>query len=148
MISKLSCVIILAALAVVPGNVSAQTEYEQESVFFDYLNIQRNDGFLNLPGLHFHSSVGFSFFSSNAFGSFGTGYYIGHFDYRLSSSLTLRWDIGIHSTLTGQNTNEVPEFFIPNLDLTYRPNDSLMLRIQYSQVRTPYPFYYGRRLMW
>jgi hypothetical protein len=103
------------------------------SVFQDYLNPSTGSGFLRVPGLDFRSSVGFSYYSANQSGSAGMGYYMGHFNYSLSKSLTLRWDVGIRSWMTGPDGMSNPEFFIPNFDLTYAPNKNFMLRLQFQQ---------------
>jgi hypothetical protein len=128
---------LIALMFVFPSFVFGQNEYTEESVFSDYLNPQRETSFLYIPGLNFHSSVGFSYFSSQQFGSAGYGFYMGHFDLRLSSTLRLRWDIGLRSMMTGPSADETPEFFIPNVDLTYRPSDKFMLRFQFHQYRHP-----------
>ena len=108
-----------------------------ESVFFDYLNPPRSgSGFLHIPGLNFHSSMGASFYSGG-FGSVGVGYYMGHFNMRLSSSWSLRWDMGVMTNVTGPNAGQQPQFVIPNLDLVYRPGDNFILHLQYRQYRYP-----------
>lgn len=106
-------------------------------MFSDYLNTPASSGFLHVPGLSFQSSVGFSYYSSGAYGSQGMGYYMGHFRYRLGSDWTLNWDVGIGTSMSGTGYGENPQLFIPNLDLTYRPNDRFMFRLQYNQYRYP-----------
>lgn len=126
--------VLLLALVLVPVMASGQEAAGAESIFFDYLNPERNQGFLHIPGLDFHSSMGFSFLSSGDYGSTGMGFYMGHFNMQLSSSLTLRWDVGLRSTFIGpEGAGRQPDFFIPNVDLTYRPNDKFFLRFQYRQ---------------
>jgi len=61
------------------------------------------------------------------------GYYMGHFSYRLGSSLTLNWDVGVGTTLTGPDGMNDYQVFLPNLDLTYRPSDRFMVRLQFQQ---------------
>jgi len=126
------CVFLLCAAA-----CSAQEAQSTESVFSDYLNVREPAGFLHIPGLDFSSSMGFSYFSSNDYGSGGVGYYLGHFDLKLSSSLTLHADVGVSSMVTGPNADQQPQLFVPNIDLTYRPSDSFMMRFQFSQYRAP-----------
>lgn len=115
-----------------PGT-EKQDRLEGESVFSDYLNVNQPGSFLHIPGLDFRSSMGFSFFSSDLYGSTGMGYYMGHFNLSLSPSLTLRWDVGLQSTMMGPYADESPRLFLPNVDLTYRPSDKFLLRIQYQQ---------------
>ena len=117
--------------------VSAQDTQPAESVFEDYLNIKEPAGFLRIPGLEFSSSMGFSYFSSKDIGSGGMGYYLGHFDLNLSSSLTLHADVGVCSMVTGTCADQAPQLFVPNIDLTYRPSDSFMMRLQFNQYRGP-----------
>ena len=116
---------------------SAQETAQGESVFSDYLNVREPAGFLRIPGLDFSSSMGFTYFSSDGFGSGGFGYYLGHFNLKLSESLTLRADIGVGSMVAGPYADQQPEFFMPNIDLTYRPSDSFMMRLQFNQYRAP-----------
>ncbi len=115
----------------------AQETIESASVFSDYLNSDSTVGFLYVPGLDFSSSMGFSYMSSDGYDPVGMGYYMGHFSLRLRPSLTLRWDVGIRSMLAGQDTDQKPQLFLPNIDLTYRPSDKLFFRIQYSQYQYP-----------
>jgi hypothetical protein len=135
--------IIVLSFILIPTLLCAQTDGARPSVFSDYLNQRAGVGFLHIPGLEFHSSMGFTYFSSKEFGSTGMGYYMGHFGLRLSSSLTLRWDIGIRSSLSGPDDQQ-PELFIPNIDLTYRPNNKFLLRFQYQRYTYP-PYYLLRR---
>jgi hypothetical protein len=114
----------------------AQEAVEATSVFSDYLNVGSTGGFLYVPGLDFNSSMGFSYMSNDGYGSAGMGYYMGHFSLKLRPSLTLRWDVGIRSMLAGQEIDQKPQLFLPNIDLIYRPSDKLFFRIQYSQ----YPY--------
>ena len=132
-----SSIIVIVALALLHGVSQGQEELSQQSVFSDYLNVQQPGGFLRIPGLEFTSSMGFSYFTSEGFGSIGMGYYLGHFDLRLSSSLTLHWDMGLSSNLMGPHGDETPEFFLPNVDLTYKPSDRFFLRLQYHQYNHP-----------
>jgi hypothetical protein len=122
----------------------AQEAVEATSVFSDYLNVDDSIGFLTVPGLDFSSSMGFSYMSSDGFGSAGMGYYMGHFSLELRPSLTLRWDIGVRSMLAGQDVDQRPQLFMPNIDLTYKPSDQLFLRIQYSQYQYPTHYRYWR----
>ncbi len=130
-------ILITAAVLFAGTGLSAQDTQPVESVFADYLNVQEPAGFLRIPGLEFSSSMGFSYFSSSDFGSGGMGYYLGHFDLSLSSSLTLHADVGMSSMVTGQFAGQSPQFFVPNVDLTYRPSDSFMMKIQFNQYRRP-----------
>ncbi len=123
----------------VPVSIVGQDTIEEQSVFESYLNPQLTPSFLHIRGLEFHSSVGFSYSSSNNYGSFGMGYYLGHFALKLSRSLTLHWDVGVGSMMTGGEAYASPGLFLPNIDLTYKPNDTFLLRFQYSQSRySPY----------
>jgi hypothetical protein len=122
----------------IPTVSLGQDEASTVSVFSDYLNPEQNRGFLHIPGLEFNSSMGFSYMSSKHYGSMSMGYYMGHFGLRLSSSLTLRWDVGLRSNLTAPDGGQSPEFFLPNVDLTYRPNKKFLLRFQFSQHAYPY----------
>lgn len=133
-----AAIIIMLLAGAAPG----QNVVEATSVFDDYLNVRPPGGFLNIPGLDFNTSVGFSYMSSSAFGSIGTGYYMGHFSLRLSRTMMVRWDVGLLSDLAGDYTDQQPRFFIPNVDLTYRPTDKMTFRIQYRQYdRSPYLLY-------
>ncbi|MCK4236891.1 MAG: hypothetical protein KAX38_07210 [Candidatus Krumholzibacteria bacterium] len=132
---KSSVLFIIIALGFSPVDSRGQDELSGPSVFSDYLNVHQPESFLHIPGLEFHSSAGFSFFSSKGSGSVGMGYYLGHFDLCLSSSLTLHWDVGFRSMMTGPNNGETPDLFLPNVDLTYRPSDKFMLRLQFQQYR-------------
>jgi hypothetical protein len=129
--------ILTCMMVLLTGTVSAQETQSNESVFTDYLNVREPAGFLRIPGLEFSSSMGFSYFSSNDFGSGGMGYYLGHFNLALSSSLTLHADIGLSSMVTGPDAYQSPQLFVPNIDLTYRPSDSFMMKLQFHQYRQP-----------
>ena len=122
----------------------AQETVEATSVFSDYLNVGSTGGFLYVPGLDFNSSMGFSYMSSDGYGSAGMGYYMGHFSLELRPSLTLRWDVGIRSMLAGQDVDQKPQLFFPNIDLTYRPSDKLFFRIQYNRYQYPTSYRYWR----
>lgn len=130
-------ILITAALLFAGAGLSAQDEQRTDSVFEDYLNVREPAGFLRIPGLEFSSSMGFSYFSSSDFGSGGMGYYLGHFNLSLGSSLTLHADVGMSSMVTGSYADQSLQLFIPNIDLTYRPSDSFMMKIQFSQYRRP-----------
>ncbi len=137
---------ILAAAFVVmllAGAAQGQDAVEATSVFDDYLNVRAPGGFLHIPGLDFNTSMGFSYMSSSAFGSIGTGYYMGHFSLRLSRTMMVRWDVGLLSDLAGDYADQQPRLFIPNVDLTYKPTDKMTFRIQYRQYdRSPYHLYW------
>jgi hypothetical protein len=45
--------------------------------------------------------------------------------------------------LAGQDIDQKPQLFLPNIDLTYRPSDKLFFRIQYSQ----YPYFSSYRYL-
>jgi hypothetical protein len=121
----------------------AQTDVAQTrpSVFSDYLNPRTGSSFLHVPGLSFSTSAGFSYFSGGNGYSFGMGYYMGHFGLSLSNSVSLNWDVGVGSVMRSASEYNQPQFFLPNVDLTYRPNESFMLRLEYHQYR--YPGYYN-----
>ena len=137
----------LAALMIclcLSAPLNAQETYEAQSVFSDYLNPGSSIGYLHIPGLDFSSSMGFSYFSSDGYGSAGMGYYMGHFSLRLRPSLTLNWDVGIRSMFAGQDMDQRPQLFMPNIDLTYRPSDKLFFKIQYNQYQYPALYRYWR----
>lgn len=115
----------------------------ETSVFSDYLNNSVSDGFINIPGLEFKSSMGVSFGSSGD-QSMSMGYYMGHFNYGLGESWNLNLDVGVRSVMGQQVQSASPELFINNIDLSYRPSKgNFMLRLQFRQYR--YPFGYGFR---
>ncbi len=126
----------------IPSAAPAQADHKSESVFHDYLNASNSGGFLRIPGLDFRSSMGVSYYSSNNYGSTGIGYYMGHFRMELTSSLILRCDVGVRSMLTNSNMNTNPQFFVPNLDLTYQPSKNFKLRFQYRQFSYPRHMYF------
>jgi|GEM_PF-1478953 len=131
----LSMILVFAAAA---ANAQTATTPARPSVFNDYLNPQSGTSFLHVPGLTFSSSAGFSFFSGGGgMESFGMGYYMGHFGLNLSSSVSLHWDVGVGSVMRSANADNQPEFFIPNVDLTYKPSDSFMMRLEFHQYRYP-----------
>lgn len=135
--------IISAAVILTSGSAAAQDTSVEHSVFEDYLNPGRDSGgFLRLPGLDFSSSVGFSWFSGGQAGSNGMGYYMGHFSYAFGPSLRLDWAVGVGSYLRGQQGMNDYEFFIPSVDLTYRPSEKMLLKLQFRQggLYNPYPF--------
>jgi hypothetical protein len=140
---KFSILIVVVVLLWVPQGAIAQEGAEVASVFSDYLNVQPPGGFLHISGLDFSTSMGFSYMSGSGLASVGMGYYMGHFSLRLSPSLTMSWDVGIQSKLTGQYAGQQPRLVLPNIDLAYRPNEKLSFRIQYRQYS--YPSYYLRR---
>jgi len=121
------------------------TTPEERSVFDDYLNpVNSEAGFLRIPGLNFRSSMGFSYASSKGFGDVGMGYYMGHFSYRLGSSVTLNWDVGVGSYMMGGDGMNNYQVMIPNFSMTWRPSDNVMVRLQYMQGSYLNP-YYSRR---
>jgi hypothetical protein len=125
----------------------AQTDVAQTrpSVFSDYLNPRTGSSFLHVPGLSFSTSAGFSYFSGGGGESFGMGYYMGHFGLSLSNSVSLNWDVGVGSVMRSASEYNQPQFFLPNVDLTYRPSESFMLRLEYHQYRYPgYSNMFGR----
>lgn len=140
-------ILLLIVLLSLCGPAAAQERQPVErSVFDDYLNpTSPGGGFLRVPGLDFRSSVGFSYFSSGSYGSTSMGYYMGHFSYRLGSSLTLNWDLGVGSTLTGPDGMNDYRFFVPNVDLTYRPSDRFLMRLQFQQGGYGSPWAYNPR---
>ena len=120
------------------------TAGQEESVFDDYLNpVKSEAGFLTIPGLNFHSSVGFSYASSKGFGDVGMGYYMGHFSYQLGSTVTLNWYVGVGSYMVG-GQGENYQVFIPNFALTWQPSENFLFRLQYSRGAYLNP-YYSRR---
>lgn len=137
------------ALLLLAPAAQAQGTRAEQSVFDDYLNPGRDaGGFLRLPGLDFRSSVGFTWFSGGQTGSNGMGYYMGHFSYTFGSSLRLDWDVGVGSYLRGPEGMNDYEVFIPNVDLTYRPSEKMMLKLQFRQgglYRHHSPGMFGRR---
>ncbi len=46
--------------------------------------------------------------------------------------------------MTGPEQSRAPEFFIPNVDLTYRKSDNFTIRLQFQQIR--YPYYFNSRI--
>jgi hypothetical protein len=139
---------IVAALlcALAPALCFAQEDpsMRRPSVFSDFLNAQAPGNFLSVPGLSFQSSVGYSYVSGGGdLGSFGMGYYMGHFGLQLSRNLTLRWDVGVGTVTRNAGEYSSPEIFLPNVDLTYRPSENFSVRLQFNQYR--YPGYYQYR---
>jgi len=128
-------------IVITPLSLNSQVINRPVSVFDDYLNVPRSESFLSIPGLDFNSSFGFSYFSSNSGFSAGYGFYIGHFSLNITDNLTLRWDLGLRSMMTGPQEYRKPEVFIPNIDLTYRKGKNFALRLQFQQVRYPYLFH-------
>jgi hypothetical protein len=146
---RLSVIHMIIALACGAAPASAQqtttTSAEERSVFDDYLNpADPGAGFLRIPGLHFQSSMGFSYATSRAFGDVGMGYYMGHFSYRLGSTVTLNWDVGVGSYMMGGDGMNDYKVLIPNFNLTWKPSDTFMVRLQYIQGSYLNP-YYSRR---
>ena len=146
---RLFVISMMIALASVSCPAAAQqtttTTPEERSVFSDYLNpVTSETGFLRIPGLGFHSSVGFSYASSKGFGDIGMGYYMGHFSYRLGSTVMLNWDVGVGSYMTGGDGMNDYQVFIPNFNLTWRPSDKVMVRLQYMQGSRLNPYFYHR----
>jgi hypothetical protein len=137
-LTALSLIILFSSAAALAQTGSAPA---RPSVFSDYLNPQTAGSFLRVPGLSFSTSAGFSYFSGGGVESFGMGYYMGHFGLKLSSSLSLNWDIGVGSIIKSTSDYNQPQFFVPNVDLTYKPSDNLMLRLEFHQYR--YPGYYN-----
>jgi hypothetical protein len=140
---------LVLSVILVFGSVAsfAQTGSEpaRPSVFSDYLNPQTGASFLHVPGLSFSTSAGFSYFSAGGGDSFGMGYYMGHFGFKLSSSVSLNWDVGVGSVMKSTSEYTQPQFFLPNVDLTYRPSESFMLKLEYHQYRYPgYGAMFGR----
>jgi hypothetical protein len=128
---------VLLMLVTLLAAATARGNGEVESVFSDYLNVREPAGFLRVPGLTFTSSMGMCYVASSGGYSGGIGYYLGHFNLSLSRSLTLNADVGVSSMVSGPSADETPQLFIPNVDLTYRPSDAFMMRLQFSQYRRP-----------
>ncbi len=134
---------VLAAISILLAAASSAAEpvAQQEtsvtaphpSVFHDYLNPAAGEGgFLSIPGLSFHSSVGFSYSSSRGYGDVGMGYYMGHFSYRLGNTVTLDWNVGVGSYMMGDGMNGYRVLF-PDMSLTWRPSGNVMVRVEYMQ---------------
>jgi hypothetical protein len=132
---------LVLAMILAFGSVAAFAQTGNEpvrpSVFSDYLNPRTGGSFLRVPGLSFSTSAGFSYFSVGGGESFGMGYYMGHFGLKLSGNVSLNWDVGVGSVMKSASEYNQPQFFLPNVDLTYRPSDSFMLRLEYHQYRYP-----------
>ncbi len=131
----ISIMIFLVVFA--PSLVVGQEGVTEEDVFSDYLNVRQPDNFLNIPGLDFRSTMGFSLYSADNSESYGTGFYVGHFDLGISKSLTLHWDVGVYSMLKGEQAGETSQIFLPDIGLTYRPSRNFTLQLQYRQYRQP-----------
>lgn len=132
---------IACALSIVLLSANAESQIRHPSVFSDYLKSQDTGNFLFVPGIEFSSSVGYTYFSGGN-GSFGMGYYMGHFDLGLAKNLKLHWDVGVGTEMRQSGEYGRPELFIPNFDLTYRPSDKFFIRLQYQQYPWPgYNFY-------
>ena len=138
---RLFALVSFVIVVLMPLNLNSQDLSRPESVFDDYLNATHGESFLSIPGLSFNSSFGFSYFSSKSGFSGGYGFYIGHFSLNITENLTLRWDLGLRSMMTGPQDYRTPEFFIPNIDLTYRKGRNFSLRLQFQQIRSPYLYY-------
>jgi len=136
MVKKIVILSMLLVCAAVGANAQSGAD-ARPSVFSNYLSSAAPGSFLHVPGLSFTSSAGFSFFSGGGGESFGMGYYMGHFGLKLSRSLSLNWDVGIGSLMRGGNEYSQPELFLPNVDLTYRPSENFMLKLEYHQYRMP-----------
>ena len=143
---RLLRILLVLSLVLLPAGTAAQTGVSGESVFSDYLNPRADAGFLRIPGLQFDSSLGVSYSSFGDGESMGMGYYLGHFRLELTSSLSLNWDVGMRSFMTDASMSDSPELFLPNIDLTYKPNDKFMLRLQYQ--RFSYQDRLHRRSFW
>ncbi|HSG28299.1 MAG TPA: hypothetical protein VLA34_07445 [Candidatus Krumholzibacterium sp.] len=136
-LALITCIMLLFA-----AQAGAQAPAAGESVFSDYLNPSQEASFLSIRGLSFNSSVGFAYQSWGQHGSDGFGYYMGHFSYRVTRGLTLNWDVGVRSSMMGPDSGQDMQLYLPNLDLTYRPNDKMMIKLQFNQYnymgRSPY----------
>ncbi len=130
MIPVLGIVFLMLAF---PSRICAQDENPAGSVFGDYLNPIGNPSFPGLQGLSFSSSAGFCYSSGGRNGSDGSGFYMGHFSCEFGSNLTLCWDVGLRSSMVGPEAGGNPEFFLPNVDLTYKPSDRFTMRLQFRQ---------------
>ena len=149
MVRIIPAITLMTALALVCVPAGAQqtvtTPAPGRSVFDDYLNpVDNGAGLLRIPGLSFHSSVGFSYASSRGFGDIGMGYYMGHFSYQLGSSVTLNWDVGVGSYMMGGDGMNGYQVMIPDFNLTWKPSENLMVRLQYMQGNYLIPYYSGR----
>ncbi len=141
----ISILMILMLTAVSAYAQQTTTTPREQSVFDDYLNpVNTEAGFLRIPGLNFRSSVGFSYASSRGFGDVGMGYYMGHFSYRMGSTVTLNWDVGVGSYMMGGDGMNSYQVMIPNFNVTWRPSENVMVRLQYMQGSYLNP-YYSRR---
>ena len=144
MMLKRAAIISMLVVCAASGARAQDGADARPSVFSDYLSAASPGSFLRVPGLSFSSSAGFSFFSGGAGESFGMGYYMGHFGLKLSRSLSLRWDVGVGSLMSAGNEYSQPELFLPNVDLTYRPSERFVLKLEYHQYRMP-GYYLMRR---
>jgi len=127
---------LIIVLAVVPATIQGRQSGVRNSVFSDYLNTNAGGGFINIPGLQFKSSMGVSYFSSGGYSS-SMGYYMGHFTYEFGSSWDLNVDVGVSSRLDQKIGTSSPQLFVPNIDLTYKPNEKFMLRLHFSRYNYP-----------
>ena len=129
-----------------PARTAAGEEYVSGGgIFDDYLNPVENPSFLGLEGISFSSSAGFLYSSGGTRGADGSAFYMGHFSYELASNLTLRWDVGLRSSMVGPEAGGDPEFFIPNVDLTYRPSDRMMFTLRFGRYGLNTQSYLMRR---
>ena len=141
MVKKALALAMILAFGSLSAFAQTGSEPARPSVFSDYLNPRTGASFLHVPGLSFSTSAGFSFFSGGRAESFGMGYYMGHFGLKLSNSVSLNWDVGVGSVMRSTSDYDQPQLFLPNVDLTYRPSDNFMLKLEYHQYR--YPGYYN-----
>ena len=129
--------LLFAAVLLLAATAPAQDRSLRRSVFADRLaSAAAPQSLFTVPGLSFSQSVGFSYFSGDGWGSEGTGWYMGHFDWRLRDDLILRWDVGVSSVMTGPLDGQRPELVLPNVDLTYRPSDRVTMRLQFRRYHS------------
>jgi len=99
--------------------------------------------------LHFSHSYSVNFINNSIGGSGLFGTYIGNMDFNLRKNLKVNISVGIMNNFYSSRNrfgNKSTTFFIPDLNVVYKPFKNFTIRFHFSQM--PYNYFYSDRYMY
>ena len=132
---------LLAALLAILPAAPAQAQFRDRAEIQPLAGMVLQPGLgLNLQGplldpsrMRLHQSVEMGFASGGA-GSVGAGLYLNQLDYRLSSRLDMRLELGVNSVFHNSvQPGQTGQGLVGGAALSWRPTDDLTLRLEASR---------------